>query len=118
MEGVEHEIEHHKQDQLKKKEEGKNHWKEELASDSESMVCSPPVSSRIDTTSFPHHPDMVNIFRHQPPRPHLSSRLSINVEDVGIIPAETDEQETPSCRVKHGLSLQKQLSIFLTSHIQ
>ncbi len=37
-EGIESDIEHHKQDQLKKQEEGKNHWKEELASESESAV--------------------------------------------------------------------------------
>ncbi|KAI9832235.1 MAG: hypothetical protein M1826_002239 [Phylliscum demangeonii] len=38
QDGIEHKIEHHKQDQLKKKEEGKNQWTEELASDSESAV--------------------------------------------------------------------------------
>lgn len=38
-EGIEKDIEHHKQDQLKKQQEGKGHWKEELASESESSVC-------------------------------------------------------------------------------
>ncbi|KAI9794403.1 MAG: hypothetical protein M1816_005472 [Peltula sp. TS41687] len=37
-EGIEEDIEHHKQDLLKKQEEGKGHWKEELASESESVV--------------------------------------------------------------------------------
>ena len=37
-EDVEEEIEHHKQDQLKKKMDGKNHWTDELASESESIV--------------------------------------------------------------------------------
>lgn len=32
------EAEHHKQDQLQKQKEGKGHWKEELASDSEHHV--------------------------------------------------------------------------------
>jgi len=32
------EAEHHKQDQLQKQKEGKGHWKDELASDSESIV--------------------------------------------------------------------------------
>ena len=31
-------IDHHKNDQLKKQEEGKNHWKKELSSNSESAV--------------------------------------------------------------------------------
>ena len=31
-------IDHHKNDQLKKQEDGKNHWKEELSSNSESAV--------------------------------------------------------------------------------
>ncbi|KAK6599218.1 hypothetical protein H4I96_08422 [Botrytis cinerea] len=31
-------YEHHKQDQLAKQKEGKNHWKPELASDSEEAV--------------------------------------------------------------------------------
>lgn len=38
-EGVEHEIEHHKQDQLRRQKEGDDpHWKEQLASESESAV--------------------------------------------------------------------------------
>ncbi|KAF2239001.1 hypothetical protein EV356DRAFT_504353 [Viridothelium virens] len=32
------EAEHHKQDQLRKQKEGKGEWKDELASDSESIV--------------------------------------------------------------------------------
>lgn len=32
------EVEEHKQDLLKKQKEGKGHWKEPLASDSESIV--------------------------------------------------------------------------------
>jgi hypothetical protein len=32
-------IEYHKQDQLNKKKQGKQHWKDELASNSESIVC-------------------------------------------------------------------------------
>ena len=32
------EVERHKQDQLKKQKQGQNHWKEELASESESAV--------------------------------------------------------------------------------
>lgn len=39
QEGRAQEAEHHKQDQLQKQREGKGHWKEELASDSESIVC-------------------------------------------------------------------------------
>lgn len=34
-------IDHHKNDQLKKQEEGKNHWKRELGSNSESAVSDP-----------------------------------------------------------------------------
>jgi hypothetical protein len=37
-EGRAEEIEEHKQDLLKKKQEGKQHWKDELASNSESIV--------------------------------------------------------------------------------
>ena len=37
-EDVKEEIEHHKQDQLNKTLDGKNHWTEELASESESIV--------------------------------------------------------------------------------
>ncbi|TKA71988.1 hypothetical protein B0A49_07372 [Cryomyces minteri] len=37
-EGRAEEAEHHKQDQLKKQKEGKRHWKDELASDSESII--------------------------------------------------------------------------------
>ncbi|KAL1634876.1 hypothetical protein SLS56_001957 [Neofusicoccum ribis] len=37
-EGRPDEIERHKQDALKKSKEGKGHWKDELASDSESIV--------------------------------------------------------------------------------
>ncbi|TKA49977.1 hypothetical protein B0A49_12860 [Cryomyces minteri] len=37
-EGRAEEAEHHKQDQLKKQKEGKGHWKDELASDSESII--------------------------------------------------------------------------------
>lgn len=37
-EGRAEEAEHHKQDQLQKQKEGKGHWKDELASDSESIV--------------------------------------------------------------------------------
>ena len=33
------EIDHHKNDQLKKQGEGKGHWKRELGSNSESAVC-------------------------------------------------------------------------------
>jgi len=40
-EGRAEEAEFHKQDQLQKQKEGKGHWKDELASDSESIVCSP-----------------------------------------------------------------------------
>jgi len=32
------EVEHHKQDQLQKQKEGKGHWKDELASNSESII--------------------------------------------------------------------------------
>jgi len=32
------EIEHHKQDQLSKQKQGKGHWKDELASNSESII--------------------------------------------------------------------------------
>ncbi|KAK0345090.1 hypothetical protein LTR91_013795 [Friedmanniomyces endolithicus] len=39
------EAEAHKQDQLRKQKEGKGHWKDELASDSESIV-GPPFHSR------------------------------------------------------------------------
>jgi len=39
QEGRADEAEHHKQDQLKKQKEGKGHWVDELASDSESAVC-------------------------------------------------------------------------------
>ena len=38
------EIDHHKNDQLKKQEEGKGHWKRELGSNSEGAVC---VFSRV-----------------------------------------------------------------------
>ncbi|KIW06637.1 uncharacterized protein PV09_02349 [Verruconis gallopava] len=37
-EGRGEEIETHKQDQLKKKKEGKQHWQDELASNSESII--------------------------------------------------------------------------------
>ncbi|KAI9883107.1 MAG: hypothetical protein M1823_005129 [Watsoniomyces obsoletus] len=37
-EGIEKDIDHHKHDQLQKAKEGKNHWKEELASESETAV--------------------------------------------------------------------------------
>ncbi|KAK4574497.1 hypothetical protein LTR86_001338 [Recurvomyces mirabilis] len=37
-EGRPEEVEAHKQDQLQKQKEGKGHWKDELASDSESIV--------------------------------------------------------------------------------
>jgi len=37
-EGRAEEIEHHKQDALKKQKDGKGHWKDELASSSESIV--------------------------------------------------------------------------------
>ncbi|OJD37733.1 mitochondrial carrier protein pet8 protein [Diplodia corticola] len=37
-EGRPQEVEEHKQDSLKKSKEGKGHWKDELASDSESIV--------------------------------------------------------------------------------
>lgn len=33
------EIDHHKNDQLQKQKEGKGHWKQELASNSEAAVC-------------------------------------------------------------------------------
>ncbi|KAI9842183.1 MAG: hypothetical protein M1837_007396 [Sclerophora amabilis] len=36
--GAADEIDHHKHDQLRKQQDGKNHWKDELASDSESAV--------------------------------------------------------------------------------
>ena len=36
------EIDHHKDDQLKKQQEGKGHWKRELGSNSESAVCVSP----------------------------------------------------------------------------
>ncbi|KAK3623105.1 hypothetical protein LTR56_021775 [Elasticomyces elasticus] len=38
QEGRSEEVEAHKQDQLQKQKEGKGHWKDELASDSESIV--------------------------------------------------------------------------------
>ncbi|KAK4996172.1 hypothetical protein LTR66_004145 [Elasticomyces elasticus] len=38
QEGRAEEAEHHKQDQLQKQKEGKGQWKDELASDSESIV--------------------------------------------------------------------------------
>jgi hypothetical protein len=38
-EGRAEDVEHHKQDLLKKQKEGKGHWKDELASNSESIVC-------------------------------------------------------------------------------
>ncbi|KAK5134083.1 hypothetical protein LTR08_006973 [Meristemomyces frigidus] len=38
QEGRAEEVEHHKQDQLQKQKEGKGHWKDELASDSESAI--------------------------------------------------------------------------------
>jgi len=37
-EGRAEEAEAHKQDQLQKQKEGKGHWKDELASDSESII--------------------------------------------------------------------------------
>ncbi|KAB2577494.1 putative mitochondrial carrier protein pet8 protein [Lasiodiplodia theobromae] len=37
-EGRHQEVEEHKQDLLKKSKEGKGHWKDELASDSESII--------------------------------------------------------------------------------
>jgi len=37
-EGRAEEIEHHKQDALKKQKDGKGHWKDELASSSESII--------------------------------------------------------------------------------
>ncbi|KAI9713083.1 MAG: hypothetical protein M1820_001068 [Bogoriella megaspora] len=37
-EGRAEEAEAHKQDQLRKQKEGKGHWKDELASDSESII--------------------------------------------------------------------------------
>ncbi|EKG19375.1 hypothetical protein MPH_03238 [Macrophomina phaseolina MS6] len=37
-EGRPEEVEQHKQDLLKKTKEGKGHWKDELASDSESII--------------------------------------------------------------------------------
>jgi hypothetical protein len=40
------EIDHHKDDQLNKQKEGKGHWKEELASNSESAVRSVPVYTK------------------------------------------------------------------------
>ena len=39
------EVEEHKQDLLKKQKAGKGHWKEPLASDSESIVRIPPPVS-------------------------------------------------------------------------
>jgi len=42
-EGRAEEIDHHKDDMLKKQKEGKGHWKEELASSSESIVCLLPA---------------------------------------------------------------------------
>ncbi|KAK5112628.1 hypothetical protein LTR62_003943 [Meristemomyces frigidus] len=38
QEGRAEEAEAHKQDQLQKQKEGKGHWKDELASDSESII--------------------------------------------------------------------------------
>jgi len=43
------EAEHHKQDQLQKQKEGKGHWKDELASDSESIVS---LSTRSQCTAL------------------------------------------------------------------
>lgn len=37
-EGRDQEVEYHKEDLLKKQKEGKGHWKDELASNSESIV--------------------------------------------------------------------------------
>jgi hypothetical protein len=42
------EVEHHKQDQLQKQKEGKGHWKDELASNSESIVRLLPFPSRLE----------------------------------------------------------------------
>ncbi|KAI9761025.1 MAG: hypothetical protein M4579_001288, partial [Chaenotheca gracillima] len=36
--GIKEEIDHHKNDQLRKQKDGKGHWKDELASESESAV--------------------------------------------------------------------------------
>jgi len=41
VEGRAEQAEAHKQDQLQKQREGKGHWKDELASDSESIVGQP-----------------------------------------------------------------------------
>ena len=50
------EVEEHKQDLLKKQKEGKGHWKEPLASDSESIVRTPPPISFFGDTrnTFPN----------------------------------------------------------------
>ena len=45
------EAEYHKQDQLKKQKEGKGHWKDELASDSESIVSIHP-RAHVGTAAF------------------------------------------------------------------
>jgi len=45
-EGRAEEIEKHKQDQLNKKKEGKQHWQDELASNSESAVRTPSAQFR------------------------------------------------------------------------
>jgi hypothetical protein len=39
QDGRHDEVEREKQDLLQKQKEGKGHWKEQLASDSESIVC-------------------------------------------------------------------------------
>lgn len=45
------EIEHNKQAQLKEQKEGKNEWKEAIASDSESIVSLPTCEEHDDMST-------------------------------------------------------------------
>jgi hypothetical protein len=46
-EGRAEEVEKKKQENLSKQKEGKGHWEEQLASDSESAVCDLPTSQSV-----------------------------------------------------------------------
>lgn len=50
-EGRKEEIQEHKSDSLNKAEKGKGQWKDELASNSESIVCNFPHSSPASTNT-------------------------------------------------------------------
>jgi len=81
-EGSGNSIDQHKQDLLKKQKDGKGHWKDELASNSESIVChifslsvSTPILHMVSFPSDYNFPPRVLRFDF-----HLLCRLSLSSE--------------------------------------